>query len=38
MAISAARFYGADLGKIREALATFKGIARRRRSAAKSGG
>jgi len=29
MAISAARFYGADLGSIREALATFKGIARR---------
>jgi UDP-N-acetylmuramate: L-alanyl-gamma-D-glutamyl-meso-diaminopimelate ligase len=29
MAISAARFYGAEVGKIREALATFKGIARR---------
>ena len=38
MAVAAARFYGASTGKIREALASFEGIARRQEVRGEAGG
>ena len=38
MAVTAARFYGAEIGKIKEALASFEGIARRQEVRGEAGG